>query len=220
MTVDAISPLGGSANTVLARLLGAGGIARTRPTADATGRPHATPRMPAIAADPGPTRPAISATSYQRSADGDEAFLGSQVGGLTPAERRVVDQLAARDREVRAHEQAHLAAAGPYAQGVSYDYQTGPDGRQYAVGGSVAVDTAPIPGDPQATIAKAQQLRRAALAPAQPSAADRAVAAKAARMEMEARRQLDQHGPAGSRTVTPAPADRMGAQPGSLDLVA
>ena len=99
--------------------------------------------------------------------------------------------MAARDREVRAHEQAHLAAAGALARGgISLTTERGPDGRYYAVAGEVSIDTAPVAGDPQATIAKAQRIRRAAHAPAEPSAQDRRVAAQASAMEMRARAEL------------------------------
>jgi hypothetical protein len=96
-------------------------------------------------------------------------------------------QLAGVDRRVRAHEQAHLAVAGPYALGgPSYTYQTGPDGKQYAVGGEVAIDASPIPGDPQATLAKERTVQAAANAPADPSTQDRQVAAQAAIAEQQA----------------------------------
>ena len=107
------------------------------------------------------------------------------------AEREQIQELAARDREVRAHEQAHAAAAGQYGSSPTYSFVRGPDGVSYAVGGSVDVDTSPIPGDPEATLRKAQQLRRAANAPAEPSAQDGRVAAQAAQMEMEARAELN-----------------------------
>jgi len=45
-------------------------------------------------------------------------------------------KLKARDREVRAHEAAHTAAAGSLAKGgPSFTFQRGSDGRLYAVGG-------------------------------------------------------------------------------------
>ncbi len=106
------------------------------------------------------------------------------------AEREQIQALAARDREVRAHEQAHASVAGQYARGTSYTYQRGPDGVSYAIGGEVQIDTSPIPGDPEATLRKAQQLRRAANAPAEPSAQDARVAAEAAQMEQQARIEL------------------------------
>lgn len=110
---------------------------------------------------------------------------------LSIDEQRLVRELQARDREVRAHEQAHLAAAGQYAKGgIQYEFQRGPDGRLYAVGGQVNVDTSEIPGDPQATLRKAQTLRRAALAPAQPSSQDRAVAADMTAMAAEAMQDI------------------------------
>ncbi len=114
-------------------------------------------------------------------------------GQLTDEEKEVVEELKKRDREVRAHEMAHMAASGGHAVGgPSYEYQRGPDGVQYAVGGEVQIDTSPVKGDPRATIAKAQAVKAAALAPAEPSGADRAVAAAAAMMEAEAQAQLNE----------------------------
>lgn len=106
------------------------------------------------------------------------------------AERDQIQQLAARDREVRAHEQAHAAVAGQYASSPTYSFVRGPDGVSYAVGGEVKIDTSPIPGDPEATLRKAQQLRRAANAPAEPSSQDSRVAAQATQMEQQARAEL------------------------------
>ena len=118
---------------------------------------------------------------------------GPTVTELTPEEQRKVQELQDRDREVRAHEQAHKAAAGRYAQGgPQYEYTTGPDRKQYAIGGSVAIDTSKVPNDPAATIQKAQAVKRAALAPAQPSSEDHRIAAKASRMEAEARAELQE----------------------------
>ena len=121
------------------------------------------------------------------------ASQGPTVNELTPEEQHKVQELQDRDREVRTHEQAHKAAAGRYAKGgPQYEYTTGPDGQQYATGGSVAIDTSKVPDDPAATIQKAQAVKRAALAPAQPSAEDHRIAAKASRMEAEARADLQE----------------------------
>lgn len=106
-------------------------------------------------------------------------------------EQEEIAKLRARDKEVRAHEHAHSAAAGGLAKGgATFTYERGPDGRQYAVGGEVSIDTSPIAGDPEATIRKAQQIRAAALAPADPSSQDRAVAASTAALEAQARQEL------------------------------
>ncbi len=106
---------------------------------------------------------------------------------------KAIQKLRARDQEVRAHEQAHAAAAGGLAKGgPSFTFERGPDGKQYAVGGEVSIDTAPVAGDPEATIRKAQQIRSAALAPADPSSQDRAVAASASTLEAQARQEIQQ----------------------------
>jgi hypothetical protein len=106
----------------------------------------------------------------------------SSVGGrpLTPEQKAQTERLKRGDAKVRQHEAAHSAAAGPYARGAAhFEYQTGPDGHAYAVGGEVDIDTSPIPNDPAATIAKMEAVRAAALAPADPSGQDRKVAAAA-----------------------------------------
>jgi hypothetical protein len=111
---------------------------------------------------------------------------------VNTAVQEMTDELQQADAGVRAHEAAHLAAAGAYASGgATYSYARGPDGRLYAVGGSVQVNLSPVPGDPEATIRKAKALIQAAYAVGQPSAADLRVAAEAYQMEMEAARQLD-----------------------------
>ncbi|WP_303620985.1 putative metalloprotease CJM1_0395 family protein, partial [Methylogaea oryzae] len=68
----------------------------------------------------------------------------------------------------------------------SFSYERGPDGQQYAVGGEVSIDTSPVPNDPEATARKAEQIRRAALAPANPSGQDISVAAAASQMQAQA----------------------------------
>jgi len=104
---------------------------------------------------------------------------------------KIIQKLAKRDREVKQHEQQHVAAAGSYIKsGPTYSYQVGPDGKRYAVGGQVSIDTSPIPNDSAATIRKAQIVKASALAPANPSAADYSVAVSAAKMEESARIHL------------------------------
>lgn len=110
-------------------------------------------------------------------------------GDLTPDEQKVVSELRARDAEVRSHESAHMAAGGGLTGGMSLSYQLGPDGKRYAVGGEVSIDASPG-NTPEETVLKAQRIRAAALAPAEPSAQDRSVAARAGQMESDARGQL------------------------------
>lgn len=105
-------------------------------------------------------------------------------------DRRVIEKLASRDREVRAHEQAHAAVGGQYAGAANYSYQRGPDGINYAVGGEVPISLSSGNGDPRQVLASAEQVRRAALAPAEPSAQDRSVAAAATVVATQARIDL------------------------------
>ncbi len=109
---------------------------------------------------------------------------------LTDQERKEIAKLKQRDQEVRTHEQAHRAAGGAHAGAISLQFTQGPDGKRYAVEGSVPIDLSPVKGDPSATIRKMQQVQRAAAAPADPSAADRRVAAQARRAEQQARAEL------------------------------
>jgi len=124
------------------------------------------------------------------SSETNTAPNGRAALGLTEPEKQQVRELAARDREVRAHEQAHASVGGRYASAPSYTFQRGPNGQQYAVAGEVSIDVSPVAGDPQATIEKARIVRRAALAPAQPSPQDRSVAAEATALEQQARAEL------------------------------
>ena len=113
-------------------------------------------------------------------------------GQLSQEDAAVVSELKQVDREVRQHEMAHMAAGGGMiTSGASYTYQKGPDGVNYAVAGEVGIDTS-AGKTPEETIDRAQRIRAAALAPADPSGQDRAVAAKATQMEQAARMELAQ----------------------------
>ncbi|WP_017444533.1 putative metalloprotease CJM1_0395 family protein [Gayadomonas joobiniege] len=107
-------------------------------------------------------------------------------------EQKELTELKARDQEVRQHEQAHATTGGQYAGAPSYEFERGPDGKNYAVGGEVQIDVSEVANDPAATIQKMAQVQRAALAPAEPSATDRQVAAEAAQKAQQARAELQQ----------------------------
>jgi len=104
-------------------------------------------------------------------------------------DQQTIQTLSTLDREVRNHERAHAAIGGQYAGAPSYEYERGPDGVNYAVSGEVPISTGAA-SSPQMTIEKAQIIRRAALAPAEPSAQDRKVAAESVQMESAARVEL------------------------------
>jgi hypothetical protein len=119
-----------------------------------------------------------------------EGAQGAQNAGISPEDQATLKQLKARDREVRQHEQAHLATAGGLAaSGANYSYQRGPDGVNYAVGGEVRIDTSPG-RTPEETLRRAEIIVAAALAPADPSGQDIAVAAQARKMALQARQEI------------------------------
>ena len=184
------------------------------PRADGARAPQATP----AAASPRGDEVALSAAAS--SAATDAAAAKSATGEpLSRDELRQLKELKKRDAEVRTHEQAHVAAAGAlYRGGPTYETQRGPDGKDYAVGGSVAIDSDPVPGDPEATIVKMQQVRRAALAPADPSSTDRRVAAQASQAEAKARQEIaeGQSDPDAAEPATgTAPSEDAAEAPGS-----
>ncbi|QHS10629.1 putative metalloprotease CJM1_0395 family protein [Sinimarinibacterium sp. NLF-5-8] len=148
--------------------------------------------MPIGIASVGSFSPAVLPQSGAGQARAGTPQQDSRQDAPDPAEQRKLDQLAQRDREVRAHEQAHMAAAGDLVtRSASFDFERGADGRQYAVGGDVGIDTSEG-RTPEDTIARAQRIRAAASAPAEPSAQDRSVAAQASQMEAKARLDLAQ----------------------------
>ncbi len=128
----------------------------------------------------------------QQQSKGSEEENSEQEQQNQEAEQQQIEELKARDREVRLHEQAHARVGGQYAGSPSYEYQRGPDGNNYAVGGQVMIDVAEVPNDPKATIDKMQTVRAAALAPAEPSGADRAIAADATQKMASAQADLAQ----------------------------
>ncbi len=108
---------------------------------------------------------------------------------LSSQEKQLVSKLQARDSEVRAHEAAHQAAGAGLAGGASFEYQKGPDGKMYAVGGEVPISFKEG-STPQETIANARQVKAAAMAPANPSPQDYSVANTATMMELKAQQEL------------------------------
>ncbi len=135
-----------------------------------------------------------------QKADGDkDQNESAKNNSTTPGEEslsqedlKLISDLQKRDAEVRAHEQAHLSAAGQYASGgASFSYTTGPNGKRYASGGEVPIDIGKE-RTPDATIQKMRTIQRAALAPANPSSTDRRVAAQASAMETQAMKELQE----------------------------
>lgn len=102
-----------------------------------------------------------------------------------------VQELVIVESKVKAHERAHKSVGGQYAGMVHFQYVQGPDGKMYIAGGEVSIDIS-AGKNPKETIQKMEQVKAAALAPADPSPQDYAVAAKAAMVMQKAQQQLAQ----------------------------
>ncbi len=90
---------------------------------------------------------------------------------------RVLEKFKNSDSRIRNHEQAHVAS-GTATTPISYKYQMGPDGKMYAVGGEVRLDTS-IPDDPKAAAFKLKQIQEASNAPSDMSGADAQISIQA-----------------------------------------
>ena len=132
-----------------------------------------------------------TANAENNTQNNDKNAGQKNIGELSREEQRIVSELQAADTNVRAHEAAHMAAGGGLTSPASYTYERGPDNKMYAVAGEVGISTSEG-NTPQESLNKAQTIRRAALAPADPSPQDLKVAAQAASMEMSARAQIMQ----------------------------
>ncbi len=154
------------------------------------GRIEAPPRP---AAAPGgasePTAKAAHAAEQEQSGAHAAAAGGHAKARLSAEGEAELRKLQDVDRQVRQHEQAHRAAGGNLTGPATYQYQRGPDGQLYAVSGEVSIQV-PSGGEPEERIRQLEQVIAAALAPADPSPQDRAVAGRARALIAEARADL------------------------------
>lgn len=92
-----------------------------------------------------------------------------------------LEALKRKDRELHQNVPVH---------GTSLIYQTGPDGHIYASGRKVTLEASEVPNNPQATIDKAREIRRAVNSQKEPSLHDLHLLFAASRMEAQARAEL------------------------------
>ena len=162
----------------------------TEPTATGTAAPTGTTTEPGTGfTEPGTESTEGEEESSKTSVEQNNKGIDGET--LTEEEQAEVEDMKDRDAEVRTHENAHKSAGGQYAAAPSYTYETGPDGKRYITDGEVSIDVGEE-SDPQDTITKMQVVKRAALAPAQPSAQDRQVYAEASQKEAAARQELNE----------------------------
>lgn len=166
---------------------------RSAQGSNATAVPQVKPAEPSssIAEDDASARQVPSSLSPQNQTSTAQAGEAQKRAEAQQElqEQDLIRELSNRDREVRAHEQAHAAVGGQYAGAPTYQFQRGPDGVNYAVGGEVRIDISPA-ATPEETIRKMQIVRAAALAPLEPSPQDRSVAAQAAAQLAQAQAEL------------------------------
>lgn len=131
--------------------------------------------------------------SVSGAKDGGGSAGPTDTVALSDAAQQQVQKLKQVDANVRQHEAAHQAAGGSHAGGASFTYTRGPDGKNYATGGEVPIDVS-TESEPAATIAKMEQVKAAALAPADPSPQDMRVAAQADAAKLKAQAELRRQG--------------------------
>ncbi len=151
-----------------------------------------SPPSPSASVSQGVSQTDDNKTTLQRRQEDEKKLQKNpNTTEISDEAKKLLESLKKRDAEVKAHEQAHISAGGAFVKGgAGFQYEKGPDGKQYAVAGEVSIDASEVPGDPKETITKAETIGRAALAPANPSAQDRRVAAQAGAMKNKAEAEL------------------------------
>lgn len=133
--------------------------------------------------------PSARLRSDTENPGGPGGAVSANPDDMSESDRELLQRLKQRDAMVRRHENSHMMAAGGQAAGMpTYTYQTGPDGRNYAIGGSVDISIMTT-GDHEADARRAGKAARAAMAAGEPSAADMETAAKASSMQGRAARR-------------------------------
>ena len=117
--------------------------------------------------------------------------ISPMVGEMTLEQANELKRMQSQADKVVSHEGAHAMIGGTLMLGGPvYQYELGPDGEVYETAGQSRIDMSPIAGNPQGTIFKMQHVKRAAMAPLNPSGADRVVASQADQIENQARKHL------------------------------
>lgn len=121
---------------------------------------------------------------------------------LAPEQKQQIAELASIEREVIAHERAHQSAGGAYTGSATYGYTEGPDGKAYITSGEVAI-RAPQIEPSEKGLQVVEQVKRAALAPANPSGQDLRVASKMEAIAQRIRAEMAKRSYAEKDTPTP-----------------
>ncbi len=102
---------------------------------------------------------------------------------LSEEEQKEIEKIRKNGRNIKRQELVYRAIVGNHVKGAaSFEYDLGPDGIKYAVAGHTTIDTRPVINNPEASIRKAQAIKRTKL--------DRSVAVEVEKMEREARLEI------------------------------
>lgn len=93
------------------------------------------------------------------------------------------------ENNVKQHEQAHMSVGGGLVSAARFSYTVGPDGRRYVAGGEVSISI-PSSNKEEDNIQTFERVKRAALAPADPSPQDIKTAAMASALLTAAYQKL------------------------------
>lgn len=130
---------------------------------------------------------------------------------------RELRQLQRSDRQVRLQENVQRQMGAELVRGgAEYTFVEGPDGRRYAVSASSEFKLPDANTEPRQAAHDAAQIRRAVLASARSSPADRALAARAASLEARARAEIPEH----DRKSDSVSSERRDPDVGSVDRAA
>ncbi|WP_145185463.1 hypothetical protein [Planctomycetes bacterium Pla163] len=130
---------------------------------------------------------------------------------------RELRQLQRSDRQVRLQENLKRQMGAEHVRGgAEYSFVEGPDGRRYAVSASSEFELPDANTDPRQAAHDAAQIRRAVLAAARSSPADRALAARATSLEARARAEI----PVEPREPTSRDTEDTDRDRGSVDRAA
>lgn len=113
-----------------------------------------------------------------------------QQDAAAQARQAEVARLRGQERDVRRHQVFKAAVGGAYVSAASYQFDIGPDGHRYIVGGESPLDLSPVENNPRATIQKMQRVRAAATLGIRPTRADRNATFVSVRTEGSARSQI------------------------------
>lgn len=116
--------------------------------------------------------------SKVKANDSDEARIANEIKRLQEQENNVIS-----------HERSHMQSGGEFSGSPSYLYTRGPDGKVYISGGEVKMYV-PATDDYDKLIQSLQKVKRAAMAPPDPSPQDSKTAAMASAKEASVRQEI------------------------------